>query len=229
MDLNWVMHLILNKVNNPGSVLGEIREIGSEVIFAHLIDASVSSDPAGWLNDCAEPKRVVVRCADPVHAGASHSEDAKLLASWSQSGWASFDEGVASFDRAVQEAGGELMIRPSGTGMLSDAICTCSWARRSESLGCKLLLDPVGWLVPSMMRDVDDHLARIVELCLSCPKVGAVLIRSVRANTTGDYEEVSISDGEIDPGLLSERLGGLAASAPSVVVHDRADLELLGL
>ncbi len=213
-------------------ISAQIRSASGEV-FASMVDASVGSDSGDWIDACRGAPRVVVRCSDPIGpdaiAGAADDAAARLLASWSQAGWAQFDDDLVVLDRVCTEAGIELMVRPSCDGMLSDAICTMTWARRAQGLGCTLLLDPMGWLTGSMMRDVDDHLRRFGELCQDCPKVGAVLIRSVKADESGQLEEVSVGDGELDPGLIMDRLGGVIGDADAVVVRDWADLDLLGL
>ena len=195
-------------------------------VFARLLDVSVRTDPQEVLRASEGAQRVVVRCDDPVSA---EPDAARLLASWSQAGWAQFDEDVFNLDLRMSEAKIELLIRPSSSGMLSDAICTMAWSRRSEALGCELFLDPIGWLVESMMRDVDDHLYRISDLCQECTKVGALLIRSLKRDESGALVECSLGEGEIDPKLIADRFGGLIASASSLVVLDRSDLDLLGL
>lgn len=227
-NLNSTMHLLVHAVDQPRPVHSEIRSEDGEV-YASILDASVRFDPKDWIEACQDTRRVVLRCGDPVHADATGNDAARLLASWSQAGWTQFDEDLAALDQTMSDAGIELMIRPSSEGMLSDAICTMSWVRRSEHLRCSLLLDPIGWLVGSMMRDVDDHLRRIADLCQGCPKVGAVLIRSVRTDETGRLVETSIGDGEIDPKLIADRLGGVIRSTEAVVVVDWADLDLLGV
>ncbi len=223
------MNLILHAGHQSAPIVGEIREVDTDMAFAQIVDASVGSDADDWLDACAGAKRVVVRCADPIHADASVSDDERLLASWSQAGWAQFDEDLAMLDQQAIAAGIELMIRPSCEGMLSDAICTMAWARRAQGLGCTLLLDPVGWLTGSMMRDVDDHLRRFGELCQSCSKIGAVLVRSVRTDAAGKLEEVRVGEGELDPKLIMDRLGRVIRDADAVVVLDWMDLDLLGL
>ncbi|MBL4698535.1 MAG: hypothetical protein JKX70_06860 [Phycisphaerales bacterium] len=226
------MNLIIHPNTSPRQILGEVREIDSNSLFAHLLDTSLGamvSDPAGSLDLCKESSRAIIRCGDlAVHDGDDDA-GARLLSSWSQSGWTKFDEELVTLDQAAEEAGIELMIRPSSMGMLSDAICTCSWARRSEDLSCTLLLDPIGWLVDSMLRDADDHLRRISDLCLSCPKIGAVLIRSVKRDESGCLIECSLSEGILDPGMIGDRLGELINCTEALIVLDEKDLDLLGL
>ncbi len=218
--------------DSSSPVFAQIRSQSGEV-FASMVNASAGSDPGDWMDACRGASRVVVRCSDPIGSDAMgdamDDDAARLLASWSQAGWADFDEKLAALDQMCCDAGIELMVRPSCDGMLSDAICTMAWARRAQGLSCTLLLDPMGWLAGSMMRDVDDHLRRFDDLCRDCPKIGAVLIRSVKAGEDGQLEEVSVGEGELDPKLIMARLGGVIGDAQAVVVRDWADLDLLGL
>ncbi len=228
VELNSAMEMLYKGIEAPGVIVGEIRAIGADSVYAHVLDGWVGGDPSGWFDghDGADgPGRVVLRCGEPVHADLSTNDDDRLLASWSQSGWARFDEELEAVVGLATQRGVELMVRPGALGMLSDAICTCSWARRSESLGCSLLLDPIGWLVPSMLDDAGDHLRRIADLCASCPKIGAVLIRSVRVGDDGGLVEAALGDGVIEPELIVSTLGDLARNARAVVALDRADLD----
>jgi len=79
--------------------------------------------------------------------------------------------------------------------------------------------------VPSMLGDAGDHLRRIADLCVSCPKVGAVLVRSVRVGDDGELLETTLGEGDIDPELIVSTLGDLVGDAPVVVGLDRADLD----
>jgi len=218
------MQLLIETVEKSHPIIGQIRELKGESLYAQIVDGSAETDPAVWIDASGGARRVVVRCSDPVHADTSVSDEDRLLASWSPAGWTRFDEQLARLDQLAGERGIELMIRPSAAGMLSDAICTCSWARRSESLGCSLLLDPMGWIVPSMMGDIEDHLERIAGLSGGCPKVGAVLVRSLRRDNSGSLVETTLADGDIDPDLIVSTLGELVRSAPVVVGLDPADL-----
>ncbi len=199
----------------------EIRDAATGERFAQMLEAWVGSDPELWMNDLGPGDRVVISCGQA--AGSIESDELRLLASWSQAGWTRFDQDLLQIDRLTQEAGVELMVRPSAAGMLSDAICTNSWARRSEDLDCSLLLDPIGWLVPSMMRDVEDHLTRIIELCVGCPKVGAVLVRSVKVEN-GELVACSIDDGTIDPRILMDRFEPLLRVRHELIVLDQSDI-----
>lgn len=232
--LNYPMHLIVHPLDQSDQsahasfqAQGEIREPSTDLVYASMIDASVGADSAKLILEHQGCARVVLRCGEPVDVDSHEDEAARLLASWSQAGWTKFDEDLVSLDEQMAEAGIEMMIRPSASGMLSDAICTMSWARRSGGLACSLLLDPVGWLTGSMLRDVDDHLRRFAELCDGCDKTGAVMLRSVKRDESGGLIECSLSEGELDPELVIRRLGGLAESGIPVVVLDSRDLAFL--
>ncbi|PCI10033.1 hypothetical protein COB72_04635 [bacterium] len=228
------MHCILEQTDHSSSASLLLEQGDPQAIFAHMLDpliAWVGNDPSEWIEACESAQRIVVPCGRQESDGDEHA--ASLLASWSQAGWAQFDENVLQLDQQMNEAKIELMIRPSSSGMLSDAICTMAWARRSEDLGCSLMLDPIGWIVESMLRDVSDHLSRINDLCVGCEKIGAVMIRSVRHDQAGVLVESSIGEGEIDSAIIADRLGGLIRWAidagKPIVVHNDADLKLLGL
>lgn len=218
------MQLLIKQSQQVGDVIAQIHDVVSDEIFATIVDASVSSDVSFFSKLCDEHDRIVIRCADSARADASSEDDLRVLMNWSQSGWTRFDEQIAALDEIAKARGTELLIRPSASGMLSDAICTLSWARRSGDLSCGLMLDPMGWLVGSMMRDIEDHLTRIAQLCTECPKVRALLIRSVRVDHEGRLIESSIADGEIDPGLIADRFNELAMQMGTTIVTDRRDL-----
>ena len=241
------MELIFEQADGPSTtprstpIVGRVCTSQGET-FAHMVDAWVGRDPGEWFDACDAVQRIVVWCGrvgasvDP-DGDDSEAQAARLLASWSQAGWAQFDEDVVKLDEFVSRAGLELLIRPSCSGMLSDAICTAAWARRSSGLACKLMLDPMGWMVGSMMRDVGDHLGRIADLCEECvetsQKVGAVLIRSLKTDESGELVQCPVGEGEIDPALIVDRFGGLIRLGQDrgipLIVLDRGDLELLGL
>ena len=90
-----------------------------------------------------------------------------------------------------------------------------------------MLIDPVGWLVDSMMRDADDHLRRFGELCVECPSVELVRVRSVKRAEDGSLEACSLNDGDLDATMILDRLGGLIEKASGVVVLDEVDGELI--
>ncbi len=150
------------------------------------------------------------------------------LQSWSQSGWERFDSAYRDAKRLAEPMGVELLLRPSSQGMLSDAVCTLNWCTRGAGQDASLLLDPLGWVVGSMVRDVDDHLDRIGELCVEmCEQgqVGCVLLRSIVHSPEDDsVHAASLGHGSVDTGLILDRLGPLLDRAPRIAVLDAADL-----
>jgi len=205
---------------------------------------SLLSDSSAQIDSIGNGDCVLVGCHDVRDSiagfgGDSDSSDdlddirsAMLLASWSQSGWEAFDEQFALLNEKIQSRGARLMIEPSSKGMLSDAISTCAWARRSgghdqASGGWSMLIDPVGWLVDSMMRDVDDHLRRLCELSIECPNVELVRVRSVKRTDDGSLVACSLSEGDLDAAMILDRLGGLIERASGVVVLDESDIKLM--
>ena len=59
------------------------------------------------------------------HGGSTPDDDAESwLRSWSQSGWERFDASFCNACRRADSLGKQVVIRPSATGMLSDAVCT---------------------------------------------------------------------------------------------------------
>ncbi|MGV6814001.1 MAG: hypothetical protein ACWA5W_03210, partial [Phycisphaerales bacterium] len=127
----------------------------------------------------------LIRETIPQLGGASLAVDehdefaaaAQMLAGWTQDGWGAFDHQFARLREQLKTHGSTLIIEPTSSGMLSDAISTCAWARRqigsdeqsTDRRGWSLMIDPVGWLVESMLIDASDHLRRFNELCVECP------------------------------------------------------------
>tara|TARA_R110002072_G_scaffold42064_16_gene118355 strand:+ start:46150 stop:46821 length:672 start_codon:yes stop_codon:yes gene_type:complete len=223
------MHCVLCAPNQASPAEQQIRDAKSGDVYASILHASVG-DPVSTVESMAQAipagpdtLRLVIHCADP----SPTDDPARLLAGWSPDGWAKFDESLAELDAWANEHGAELLIRPSAAGMLSDAICTMSWASRSADLGCGLLLDPVGWLTGSMIKDAEDHLTRIAELCLGCDKASALLIRSLRTDEAGNPSQASLGSGSLDATMVVDRLRPLIDSIQTLVVLDPADLELL--
>ncbi|MCA9303544.1 MAG: hypothetical protein KC996_05425 [Phycisphaerales bacterium] len=131
---------------------------------------------------------------------------------WGQAGWDRFEDDVRAASDEAERRGVELWILPSAHGMLSDAIGTASWARRTGSTGVRLLVDPVGWLTDSMMVNAEDHLKRISELMIGCPLVGGVLLRA---------------GGLVDPAGSVRAMRGLIDSAGVLVALDESEFALL--
>jgi hypothetical protein len=229
----------------------KVHDIESGELYAVVLEASVATDPEVVLERVGSGSglgttRVVVRSSEPIASHAKESEiggnqdkdqdedqyqDAhRLIASWSASGWTDFDESLNRLIEQVKNKMPDIRINilPSADGMLSDAICTLSWVRRTENLDCGLILDPMGWLVPSMMRDVEDHLGRICDLCIQMceyPKtVDSVMIRSVKFNGEDGLGHSSLGDGDLDPAMIVRCLEPIIRSAGRVIVVDSSDL-----
>lgn len=208
---------------------GNYQSIDDRATEARETTGSVFDPDLGSLDPL--PARVVLSDALG-HAGSTPDEDApSWIASWSQAGWERFDRAYreARDEARAQDTG--LVLRPSSTGMLSDAVCTLNWCARGGGQDAELLLDPVGWVVPSMMRDLEDHLDRIAELGLEMierGRVWGVMLRSVRAGESGGLGACPLREGEPDHGMLVKKLGGLARASGRCVLLDRADLDLVG-
>ena len=124
--------------------------------------------------------------------------------------------------------GSELLVCPSSTGMLSDAVCTLNWVARGGGQDAQLMLDPMGWVVPSMMRDLQDHLDRIAGLCVEMIEHGRVACVLLRSCSGEQLERASLIDGDADSRSIVEHLSPLIGRAPEIVVLSEADLGLVG-
>ncbi|MCA9275471.1 MAG: hypothetical protein KDA29_05555 [Phycisphaerales bacterium] len=198
-------------------VLGETHAIEPERSLLEGLIVPVPTPDAVVLGD------------DVGHRGASPDEDASSwLQSWSQLGWERFDQAFRDASETAGNSGTQLVIRPSSTGMLSDAVCTLNWCTRGAGQGAMLLLDPLGWVVPSMMRDIEDHLDRITELCeqmVAHGRVWGVFMRSVDWNADKSrLVPASVGAGAIDQGMLDEKLRPLIESARRCVLLDPSDI-----
>ncbi len=226
------MHLILEHATPNSHHTGMYRDPVSGEVFAHDLGDVV----AHWGDGHGAPTGGVQRLVLHDHAGhqgGSPDQDAQSwLASWSQSGWERFDSSWRQSKARAESLGIELMIQPSSLGMLSDAISTLNWCTRGGGQDSTLLLDPMGWIVPSMIRDLGDHLDRINERCIQMiehGRVGLVLLRSTRSIEAGGlFEPASMAQGELDTGLILSGLAGLIAGASNIAVLDEQDLGLLG-
>lgn len=215
---------------SSGAVTGEYHDPQSGEIFARELDASVGDDPKGWATRCAGVGRVILRSGSLSQVGDEDRDAPAWLASWSERGWADFDERVREAHQAAQEQGVELLIRPHAQGMLSDAVSTLSWCTRAGGLHQSLLLDPIAWLVPSMVPDAKDHLIRLCEICEALIEhqcVSCVLLRSFRQETgTNRLLPASLTRGQLDARLILDHLGALIEHAPALAVLDERDWAL---
>ena len=199
-------------------------------VFAHMPGFNIQDDPESWI-DSAEPGgRIVLGCGQLLTNRSAESTSRSWLTSWSEQGWEEFSRRFRScMDLASQRRIG-LLIRPSAEGMLSDAVCTLNWCTRGGGQDATLLLDPMGWIVPSMLRDLDDHLVRISELCqemIDHGRVGGVVLRSCEVRDGEILAGRSLSDGSIDARLIVDRLGELGRRAGVGVLLDPEDRRIL--
>lgn len=209
-------------------------------IYTHHADDPPFAYEPGWtLSEWAEPgplgcdalpsgcQRLIVLDRLPNHGGEADSDARSWLESWSQSGWERFDAMHArARDRAIEQ-GVQLLVRPSGTGMLSDAVSTLNWVARGGGQDAMLMLDPLGWIVPSMVRDLPDHLDRIGELCIEMVEHGRVACVLVRSFGGDGLLPAPLRCGDTDPQIVIRHLTPLIGRAPLVAVLDGADLDLL--
>mgnify|MGYP005846455433 CR=1 FL=1 len=188
------------------------------------------AEPGAFVSDAlpAGCERLVVLDRLPNHGGAPDGDAESRLRSWSQTGWERFDAMHAKARDRARERGVVLLVRPSSAGMLSDAVSTLNWVARGGGRDAMLMLDPMGWIVASMMRDLPDHLDRICALCIEMVehgRVGCVLMRSYRGAA---MDRASLTDGDADASVVIRHLGPLIERAPLVGVLEGADLGMLG-
>ena len=172
---------------------------------------------------------VVILSDDAGHASAAPDDDAgSWLRSWSQTGWEQFDDAFRNAREQIQSKDATLVIRPSSSGMLSDAVCTLNWCTRGGGQDARLLLDPMGWIVPSMMRDLEDHLDRIVELCkemIAHQRVWGIVVRSIIWNEDrSGLESAALGSGDADPEMILEKLRPLLGSGAYIIAIDPSDI-----
>lgn len=207
----------------------------THAIYYPLDDADpIAIEPAGSIFDpqidaIGPSPDVIILSDDAGHSSDSPDDDAgSWLRSWSQSGWERFDQAFRDARELVQSKDAQLVIRSSSSGMLSDAVCTLNWCTRGGGQDTKILLDPMGWIVPSMMRDLEDHLDRIVELCqemIAHRRVWGIVVRSIAWNEDrSGLVPSSMSAGEPDEAMLGQKLNPLLANPVWRVVWDESDI-----
>lgn len=194
----------------------------------------VAIEPGGSVFDpqvdaiTLEPDAIILS-DDAGHSSESPDDDsASWLRSWSQSGWERFDQAFRDARELVGSKNAQLVIRPSSSGMLSDAICTLNWCTRGGGQDANLLLDPMGWVVPSMMRDLEDHLDRMVELChemMTHRRVWGVMVRSIVWNEDrSGFDSCPLDAGSADAELIVRKLDALVRASERTIVVDGADI-----
>lgn len=222
----WIGLCMSYLIREERQGVAEYRSCEDAAIHAIETGASVW-DPA--FDRLRTTAKMVVLSDDAGHPGPSPDDDAEAwLRSWSQSGWEGFNEAFRVASDVARSDSTQLVVRPSSSGMLSDAVCTLNWCTRGAGQHAQLLLDPLGWVVASMMRDLEDHLVRFVELSIELIAQGRVwglLVRSVDWNESrSELIPVSLGHGSADPEMLIARLSPLIQACERVVVMDRADI-----
>jgi hypothetical protein len=96
------------------------------------------------------------------------------FAAWSRASWDSFDASLAALTASTTRP---LILWANAGAMLSDAVSTLSFARRNPPV--RLMVDPVAWLTPSMLKDAPDHLARFAQALTLCESIDAVVLRPI--------------------------------------------------
>ncbi len=168
---------------------------------ARIAELDLMSVAARWSDNAPAPS-LIVPCGP--HYGTDPEPSADLLAQWSPDSWEPFNTQAQAVKQLAAESGTQLVILPGAGGRLSDAICTASWALAHQDF--PLLLDPVGWLTPSMMTDLSDHLIRFTSLCLEISSIWGVVLRSVQENDAGNLVHAPIGEGLISNELLDKTL-----------------------
>lgn len=171
--------------------------------IARCVELDILDLPAQWAEDFANTT-IIVRCG--IHAGSDPEPSADLLAQWSQDSWQPFNHAVRSINDLAQQHKTTVVIRPGAGGRLSDAICTLSWASTNlPSLPqIQLLLDPAGWITPSMVSNLQDHLIRSTDLCVQMPSIWGVILRSIIHETPELLVGAPVGEGLIPSGLLDQ-------------------------
>ncbi len=175
-------------------------------VVARIADRDVQSLAADW-DGVGSGSVVIARCGS--HAGIDPEPSADLLARWSSDSWEPFNEAVVKAAGVAREHGTELVVLPGAGGRLSDAVCTVSWSVSHSDVG--ILLDPVGWLTPSMMRDLNDHLIRFASVCQEIPNIWGVVLRSIQMDESGALVHAPIGEGLINRDLLERTIGTISA------------------
>ena len=171
---------------------------------ATLSPHDVLSLAQSW-DDSRRDTTLIVPCGPHVAVDPEPSED--LLSQWSQDSWEPFNTAVETLSGHAGDSGIQLVVYPGAGGRLSDAVCTVSWS--SSHAQIPLLLDPVGWLTPSMMRDVEDHLIRFASLCQEIPSIWGVVMRSVTKGPDNSLVPAPLNAGMINPQLIERTLGSI--------------------
>lgn len=154
-----------------------------------------------WQNS-APTQVLIVPCGQ--HSQTDPEPSAELLSMWSEDSWEPFNNAVENLINHASSDQTELVILPGAGGRLSDAICTASWSNSHPDV--PLLIDPIRWLTPSMLTDLDDHLIRFASICNELPNIWGVVLRSIHLDQDGNIAPSSTGEGLISNELLSRTL-----------------------
>lgn len=222
------MRILIREQRSGHSVYHPIE---NDEIVAIETGGSISDPDIGSIDliPSAVIPSAVILSDDAGHASDSPDADARSwLQSWSQSGWDEFDRSSREAQDLMKAKGTQLVIRPSSSGMLSDAVCTLNWCTRGGGQDAMVLLDPMGWIVPSMMRDLEDHLDRIVELCqemVTHRRVWGIMVRSISWNADRSATESSaLGSGDADGAMILSKLRPLMDACELTIVTDPSDI-----
>ncbi|MFK7758820.1 MAG: hypothetical protein AB8C13_02605 [Phycisphaerales bacterium] len=183
-------------------------------VIARCVQIEIHNLADQWSPDFAD-STIIVRCG--AHAGSDPEPSADLLAQWSQDSWEPFNESLRAINDLAEQHNTTVVIRPGAGGRLSDAICTLSWASTNlPSLPhIELLLDPAGWITPSMVSNLQDHLIRSTDLCVQMPSIWGVIVRSIMHKTPELLVEAPVGEGLIPTNLLDQTVGTI--ESPRVI------------
>jgi hypothetical protein len=174
---------------------------------AKVLEHDVLEVTQHW-SDSFENQTIVIPCGS--HKQSDPEPSAVLLSQWSQDSWEPFNEAMDRILELASNSNTRVVVLPGAGGRLSDAICTLSWAASHQSV--PLLIDPAGWLTPSMMGDLKDHLIRFTTLCDELPNIWGVVVRSVQTESENRLVHAAVGSGLIDQQLLKETIGTIPTS-----------------
>lgn len=155
-----------------------------------------------WEN-AASTSTLIVPCGQ--HSQSDPEPSAELLSMWAEDSWKPFNNSVETLINLASDNQTELVILPGAGGRLSDAICTVSWGYSHPEV--PLLIDPIRWLTPSMLKDLEDHLIRFASVCNELPNIWGVVLRSLELDSAGQIIPKPMGEGIINEDLLMRTLG----------------------
>lgn len=202
---------------------------GPATVFAAFVDGNPLAD--GWLVDLDAPGARLVAWSGTLADGL-FDDDPRT---WMRAGQERFARFLDEVAPALRQHGRTLCFRPHHRHVVGDVHAAVRLLRERAGGPFEVLLAPADLLATSMLRDVEDHLARA--FAHLGPVAAAVLLEDVRRPATGAgddarLETVPFGDGEL-PHAVVARL--LAEHVPETtpVVSTTGDLarlrDLLGM